>query len=64
MHPWDALAGLLLVEEAGGVIAPFVERGAIEHGGAVLASTPALAQAISTAAGIELAPGFSLQSAS
>jgi myo-inositol-1(or 4)-monophosphatase len=64
MHPWDAVAGLLLVEEAGGVIAPFVERGAIEHGGAVLASTPALAQAISTAAGIELAPGLSLQSAS
>jgi len=24
MHPWDCLAGLLLVEEAGGVVAPFL----------------------------------------
>jgi myo-inositol-1(or 4)-monophosphatase len=64
MHPWDALAGLLLVEEAGGVVAPFIERGAIERGGAVLASAPALAKAISAAAGIELAPGYALQSAS
>jgi len=64
MHPWDALAGLLLVEEAGGVVAPFIEQGAIERGGAVLASTPALAQAISAAAGIELGAGYALQSAS
>ena len=63
MHPWDALAGLLLVEEAGGVVAPFVEQGAIEQGGAVLASTPALAQAISAAAGIELASGLALGTA-
>jgi myo-inositol-1(or 4)-monophosphatase len=63
MHPWDALAGLLLVEEAGGIVAPFIERGAIARGGAVLASTPALAQAMSAAAGIELAPGYALQSA-
>jgi myo-inositol-1(or 4)-monophosphatase len=63
MQPWDALAGLLLVEEAGGVVAPFIEQGAIERGGAVLASTPALAQAISAAAGIELPSGYELQSA-
>jgi myo-inositol-1(or 4)-monophosphatase len=64
MHPWDARAGLLLVVVAGGVVAPFFEQGAIAHGGAVLASTPALAQAISAAAGIDLAAGYALQSAS
>src|SRR5690606_14982463 len=31
MQPWDALAGLLLVEEAGGVVAPFIEQGALER---------------------------------
>lgn len=54
MHPWDCLAGLLLVEEAGGVVAPFLELGGLEHGGAVLAATPAIAGGISEVTGIAL----------
>lgn len=54
MQPWDCLAGLLLVEEAGGVVAPFLTRGGLERGGAVLAATPAIAAAMSEATGIAL----------
>lgn len=54
MHPWDCLAGLLLVEEAGGVVAPFLEAGGLRGGGPVLAATPALAQRMSAATGIPL----------
>jgi len=54
MHPWDCLAGLLLVSEAGGVVAPFLERGGLGKGGAVLAATPAIAAGISAATGILL----------
>jgi myo-inositol-1(or 4)-monophosphatase len=54
MHPWDCLAGLLLVEEAGGVVAPFLEHGGLASGGAVLAATPAIARSMSLATGIPL----------
>ena len=54
MHPWDCLAGLLLVEEAGGVIAPFLERDGLSKGGAVLAVVPALAEVMSQACRIDL----------
>jgi myo-inositol-1(or 4)-monophosphatase len=42
MHPWDASAGLLIVEEAGGRVLPYPGTGGLRAGGAVLASTPAL----------------------
>lgn len=54
MHPWDCLGGLLLVEEAGGVTAPFLERNGLSDGGAVLASCPGIAQGMSEATGIRL----------
>lgn len=54
MNPWDCLAGLLLVEEAGGVVAPFLSRGGLANGGAVLAATPAIAASLSAATGIAL----------
>jgi myo-inositol-1(or 4)-monophosphatase len=54
MQPWDCLAGLLLVEEAGGVVAPFLELGGLERGGAVLAAAPGVAAAMSAATGIPL----------
>ena len=38
MHPWDALAGLLLVEEAGGRTHPYPGAQGLATGGAVLAS--------------------------
>jgi myo-inositol-1(or 4)-monophosphatase len=57
MQPWDCLAGLLLVAEAGGVVAPFLEIGGLAAGGAVLAATPALAKRMSLATGIALEAG-------
>ncbi|MGE5171442.1 MAG: inositol monophosphatase family protein [Rudaea sp.] len=42
MHPWDASAGLLLVEEAGGRVLPYPGARDLREGGAVLASAPAL----------------------
>ena len=42
MHPWDALAGLLLVEEAGGQVLPYPGPQGLAVGGPILAATPAL----------------------
>jgi len=42
MYPWDATAGLLLVQEAGGRTRPYPGRDGWAAGGAVLASAPAL----------------------
>jgi len=42
MHPWDASAGLLLVEEAGGRVLDYPGTTGLRAGGAVLASTPEL----------------------
>jgi myo-inositol-1(or 4)-monophosphatase len=39
MYAWDALAGLLIVEEAGGRVGPYPE-GALERGGRVIAAAP------------------------
>jgi myo-inositol-1(or 4)-monophosphatase len=52
MHPWDCLAGLLLVREAGGIVAPFLEVDGLAKGGAVLAATPGIAEGMSRATGI------------
>jgi myo-inositol-1(or 4)-monophosphatase len=42
MHPWDASAGLLLIEEAGGFVGPYPGPDGLAIGGPVLAATPAL----------------------
>lgn len=42
MHPWDCLAGLLLVREAGGRTLPMPEGGALGGGGVVLAAAPSV----------------------
>lgn len=42
LFAWDALAGLLLVEEAGGRAAPFLRKGALTDGSEAIAATPAL----------------------
>jgi myo-inositol-1(or 4)-monophosphatase len=42
MHPWDALAGLLLIEEAGGRVLPYPGGQGLAHGGRVIAAAPAL----------------------
>ena len=51
MHPWDASAGLLLVEEAGGRVLPYPGDQGMRAGGAVLASAPALYDRLHAAAG-------------
>lgn len=56
MNSWDCLAGLLLVEEAGGRICAFPETTGVIHGGAVLAAAPAIAESVAVACGIALAP--------
>jgi myo-inositol-1(or 4)-monophosphatase len=42
MHPWDALAGLLLIEEAGGATYPYPGTDGLAEGGAVLATAPGI----------------------
>ena len=42
MHPWDALAGLLLVEESGGRTYPYPGAKGLAAGGAVLATAPGI----------------------
>ncbi len=54
MNAWDCLAGLLLVREAGGVVAPFLEHGGLVEGAAVLATAPGVARGVSEATGIAL----------
>ena len=57
MHAWDCLAGLLMVKEAGGVVAPFLSLGGLTKGGAVLAAAPGVASGMSEATGIKLEAG-------
>lgn len=57
MNSWDCLAGLLLVDEAGGAIGQYPKTHAdITQGGSVLAATPKVAQALSQATNIQIKP--------
>jgi myo-inositol-1(or 4)-monophosphatase len=49
MHPWDTLAGLVMVEEAGGWSADYLANDGVTHGNAVLACTPALKDTLAAA---------------
>lgn len=49
---WDVLAGLLLVEEAGGRTNAFLANNGLSNGNPVLASAPALADALQRASGM------------
>jgi myo-inositol-1(or 4)-monophosphatase len=46
MNAWDALAGILLVEEAGGRVNDVLARDGLRRGNLVLASTPEIAEAL------------------
>ena len=46
MHPWDASAGLLLIEEASGRVHPYPGPGGIAAGGPVIAAAPGLFSAL------------------
>ncbi|GAA4495130.1 inositol monophosphatase family protein [Pseudaeromonas paramecii] len=52
MHPWDCLAGLLLVREAGGLTRDPVEQADWAAGGPVLAAVPPFAAALAHQAGL------------
>lgn len=56
MNPWDCVAGLLLVKEAGGVVGPYLRDGGLLKGGPVIASAPGVAEGVSKATGFALAP--------
>jgi myo-inositol-1(or 4)-monophosphatase len=49
LYAWDALAGLLLVEEAGGRVNAFLEGDALTVGNETIAATPALYAGIASA---------------
>jgi myo-inositol-1(or 4)-monophosphatase len=59
INSWDCLAGLLLVEEAGGVCNDFLAGGGLMAGNPVLAVAPGVAAGLSRATGIPLS-GHSL----
>ena len=42
MNPWDCLAGLLMIEEAGGKSWPYNTPRMMQDGTAILAGTPAV----------------------
>ncbi|MBI3452646.1 MAG: inositol monophosphatase [Rhodospirillales bacterium] len=52
INSWDALAGLLMVEEAGGWINDFLAHDGLAQGNPVVATTPILKDAVRAAAGI------------
>jgi myo-inositol-1(or 4)-monophosphatase len=47
LSSWDAMAGLLLIEEAGGRVAPFPGRGGFTVRAPVVAAAPGIAAALS-----------------
>lgn len=55
INAWDVLAGLVLVQEAGGVTNDFTTGDYLRDGNPVLASTPGLASVMADATGIALA---------
>jgi myo-inositol-1(or 4)-monophosphatase len=54
MYPWDCLAGLLLVREAGGVVGDFLALGGLQSGGPVIAAAPGVAMLMGRSTGIAL----------
>ncbi|MCZ2722771.1 inositol monophosphatase [Marinomonas sp. 15G1-11] len=42
LNSWDALAGILLIEEAGGTVSDFLENDGLLNGNPILAATPIL----------------------
>ncbi|MDF2116102.1 inositol monophosphatase family protein [Roseiarcaceae bacterium H3SJ34-1] len=52
VYAWDALAGILLVREAGGKTNPFLNTSTLIAGNAILAAPPGLIEALSNVSGI------------
>ena len=56
INPWDCLAGLLLVEEAGGRVNDFLAGHGLSDGNPVLACAPGIANGMEQATSIRLSP--------
>jgi myo-inositol-1(or 4)-monophosphatase len=54
INAWDALAGLLLIEEAGGAINDFLAHDGLRRGNAVLGCTPAIREIVADAMGLPI----------
>jgi myo-inositol-1(or 4)-monophosphatase len=52
MHPWDALAGLLLIEEAGGRVGPYPGSGGLVAGGPVIGAAPGIFETLADLVGV------------
>jgi myo-inositol-1(or 4)-monophosphatase len=52
INSWDVLAGLLLIEEAGGWVSDFLADDGLRQGNAVIGCTPALKDLVSEAMGL------------
>jgi myo-inositol-1(or 4)-monophosphatase len=57
INSWDCLAGLLLVEEAGGRVNRFLDGDGMAKGNPVLAAAPGVAATLSQAIGVPLGDG-------
>ncbi len=56
MYAWDCLAGLVLVEEAGGRVSDFLAGDGLLKGNQILAAAPGMADEISSLLGVPLLP--------
>ena len=56
INSWDCLAGILLVEEAGGRVNDFLANDGLRRGNPILACAPGVADAIAKLAGVPLLP--------
>ena len=54
INAWDALAGLLLIEEAGGATNQFLADDGLTRGNPVLGCTPALKDHVAAAMGLAI----------
>ena len=54
MYSWDCLAGIVLVEEAGGRVNDFLARDGLLKGNPILAAAPGIAAQLSTLVGVPL----------
>jgi myo-inositol-1(or 4)-monophosphatase len=53
-NAWDCVAGLLLVQEAGGLVSPFLDADGLRIGAPVLAASGGIAGTLSELVGIPL----------
>lgn len=56
INAWDCLAGLLLVEEAGGQVSDFLAGDGLRRGNPILVTAPGIAAAMVAATGVPLRP--------